>query len=412
MPRMSGSDDACKDEPTLIVGLSTRAIAESAAKGGCHVITLDYFGDRDQKELVQNYSLMRDFQLGFSAEALLQASRQLQFNAVAYVSSLENHPDVVEELAKGHLLLGNTPESLREVRHWPTLRSFCRAAGIPFPATVLYNEAPPERGRWLCKPVKSGGGHGISFWLGKPLDQDHLLQEYIPGTHASAAFVANGRDCVLLGVAEQLIGREQLGARRFTWCGNIVPLTLPPGDWRVLVDALEGMAVKLTRHFGLRGVNGLDFVLAHHQGRPIPYLVEVNPRYTGSMELVEWAYGLSIFDLHRRSFMEELPDFSLPRDVGQPAFHGKGIVYATRDVVMPETAAWRAKDRRDIPCPEEKIGAHHPICTVLAQGTSRDQCWHSLLAAAELVWREVEKPTPNRGKDANVRIHLDHGTHR
>ena len=36
----------------LILGLSTRAIAESAVRGGYNVITLDYFGDRDQVEHV------------------------------------------------------------------------------------------------------------------------------------------------------------------------------------------------------------------------------------------------------------------------------------------------------------------------------------------------------------------------
>jgi len=55
----------------LIVGFSTRAIAESAVRGGYDVVTIDYFGDRDQKELVENHSLMRDFQLNFSAKALL-----------------------------------------------------------------------------------------------------------------------------------------------------------------------------------------------------------------------------------------------------------------------------------------------------------------------------------------------------
>ena len=137
----------------LILGLSTRAIAESAVQGGYDVLTLDYFGDRDQKELVQNYSLMRDFHLGFSAEALLTASRQLDFEAVVYVSNLENHPEVVEELAEGHILLGNSPATLREVRDWPTLRSFCQEAGVPFPATLFVGEVPPEGGRWLLKPV-------------------------------------------------------------------------------------------------------------------------------------------------------------------------------------------------------------------------------------------------------------------
>lgn len=376
----------------MILGLSTRAIAESAIRGGYDVLTLDYFGDSDQKELVENYSLMRDFHLGFSSRALLEASRQLDFEAVVYISSLENHPYVVEELARGYTLLGNTPQTLREVRHWPTLRSFCREEGIAFPPTLFADEDRPERrGRWLRKPVRSGSGHGISFWREEPLDDNHLLQEYIEGTHASVAFVADGRNCVLLGVTEQLIGREELGARGFTWCGNILPLALPSRELGPLLEAVEDMAAKLTRRFGLRGVNGFDFVLARREGRLIPYLVEVNPRYTASMELMEWAYGLNTFDLQVHSFDGELPSFSLQENIQRPGFCGKGIVYAKRDVVMPETAGWRERCRRDIPFPGERIEAKHPICTVLAQGESRDECWRRLLAEADAVRQEIRE---------------------
>ena len=100
----------------LITGLSTRAIAESAVRGGHRVITLDYFGDRDQRALVENHALLRDFGLPFSAEGLLQASRRLDFEAVVYISNLENHPEVVEELARERILLGNGPVVLRQVR--------------------------------------------------------------------------------------------------------------------------------------------------------------------------------------------------------------------------------------------------------------------------------------------------------
>ncbi len=410
---MIQGNEARSGRPTLIVGLSTRAIAESAVRGGYNVITLDYFGDRDQKELVQNYSLMRDFDpstssgqaLGFSAESLLTASRGLNFGAVVYISNLENHPDVVEKLAADHTLLGNDPATLRRVRDWRTLRQVCRREGIPVPVTMLPGEekqtdaAKLKGKRWLTKPMRSGGGHGIAFWSGEPLDQGRLLQEYIDGLPCSAAFVADGQRCVLLGLTEQLIGRRELGARRFTWCGNILPAPL---------SNIQEMLQKLTRAFGLRGVNGVDFVLGWDKGgHPVPYLVEANPRYTASMELVEWAYGLNVFGAHVRSFDGELPSFSFPspkarpeqsRRVGggaggggvhRPGFCGKGIVYAREDVVMPETVRWRAKGRRDIPFPGEKIEAHHPICTVLAQGESRDECWSRLLMAADAVRREL-----------------------
>ena len=376
----------------LITGLSTRAIAESAVQGGYRVVTLDYFGDRDQKELVANYSLMRDSRLNFGAKALLVASRNLSFQAVVYTSNLENHPDVVEDLARGRVLLGNSPSTLRQVRDSGHLRSVCRREDIAHPVTLLPGEESLAEGVgcWVSRPSRSGGGHGIRPWAGELLDEDHVLQAYVQGRPASAAFVADGRSCVLLGLTEQLIGRRELGAQGFIWCGNILSLSVPASERRAVLGSVRATAENLTRTYGLRGVNGVDFVLGRDEsGRPVPYLLEVNPRYSASMELVEWAYGLSIFDLHVRSFSGDLPSFSLEDHVRQPGFYGKAIVYAREDVVLPETAGWRAKQRRDIPFPGEQIEARRPICTVLAQGESRDDCWRRLLGAAEAVYREL-----------------------
>ncbi|MCD6554396.1 MAG: hypothetical protein J7M16_10340, partial [Anaerolineae bacterium] len=64
-----------------------------------------------------------------------------------------------------------------------------------------------------------------------------------------------------------------------------------------------------------------------------------------------------------------------------------------------ETSGWREKGRRDIPFPGEKIAARHPICTVLAQGETRDECWRRLLVAVEMVRREVGEPMRNEEDD-------------
>lgn len=371
----------------LIVGLSTRAIAESAIQGGYDVVTLDYFGDRDQRALVQNYALQRDFDLPFSAQALLEASDGLEFDAVAFTSNLENHPQVVEELGRGRRLLGNPPRVLREVRDWSKLRAVCDEEGIPYPTTLLpgeETEADPEIS-WLHKPIRSGGGHDIELWTGQPLDQDYVLQEHLQGRPASAAFVADGSRSILLAVTEQLIGREALGARGYTWCGNILPLAFRSSDGvNNILRSVERTVERLTQRFGLRGVNGIDFVIADGpDGHPQPSLVEVNPRYTASMELVDRAYGVSTFDLHVRSFGGELPPLSLKDRLDHSGFHGKGIVYAERDVVMPNTDGWRSEGRRDIPFSGEEIEAGHPICTVLAEGESRAGCWRTLVGKAE-----------------------------
>ena len=153
-----------------------------------------------------------------------------------------------------------------------------------------------------------------------------------------------------------------------------------------IVQSVERTVARLTHRFDLRGVNGIDFVVTDSAEGPVhPYLVEVNPRYTASMELVDRAYGLSVFDLHVRSFDGELPAFSLAERLDDPRFYGKGIVYADEDVMMPNTADWRREGRRDVPFSGERIAAGHPICTVLAEGENRAECWRRLVGKAENV---------------------------
>ncbi|MBI5955823.1 MAG: ATP-grasp domain-containing protein, partial [Chloroflexi bacterium] len=331
----------------LITGVSTRAIAESARASGYDFITLDYFGDCDQKSWCQNYSLKRDFELPFSSAALYTASQGLAFEAVAYTSNLENHPEVVARFAAGPgegkrpRLLGNSVAVLARVRHWPTFFGFLRRQGIPVPETIYEGQCPPRDAprRWLRKPVRSGGGHSISFWPeDQPPGKGFILQEYVRGTACSASFVADGRECVVLGLTEQLIGRPEFSARGFRYCGNILPLIVEDeAGQTTLLAQVRQIAGSLTREFGLVGVNGLDFVLNDGQVYPL----EVNPRYSASMELVERAYGLSIFDLHVRAVIQgELLDFDLAPRLASARFHGKAILYAERDGWAPDTRGW------------------------------------------------------------------------
>lgn len=390
----------------LIAGLSTRAIAESAASGNRQVVTLDYFGDRDQRALVENYALLRDFELPFGAEALLQASQGLEYDALVYISNLENHPDVVAEMSRGRLLLGNDPTTLRQVRNWHVLRSFCRGAGIPVPETLLPGEEETANpgADWLVKPQHSGGGHGIKPWDGAPLAPGTLLQRRIAGLAASAAFAADGRRSVLLGLTEQLIGRPELGAEGFAWCGNLLPLAVGqregPPSWSnvssprkpaaagALLRTVAQITNQLTQKFGLRGLNGIDFVVEQGPRHLQPVLVEVNPRYTASMELVERAYGQCMFAVHLEAMAGRLPAVELAASQDGP-FFGKGIVFARQRATAPETENWVAQGRRDIPYPGETIDAGHPVCTVLSKGDTRQECWRNLAEAADAVRREM-----------------------
>jgi predicted ATP-grasp superfamily ATP-dependent carboligase len=377
---------------TLVLGVSTRAIAESAVRSGQRVVTVDFFGDWDQKRIVENYSLHEDLDLPRTARGLAAAAGRLDAEAVVYGANLENHPELVRHIAEGRTLLGNGPEVLQSVRDWRILGELCREAGIAHAATLLAGEEGQAQldGRWLSKRVGSGGGHGIRPWDGEMLDHSHMLQRETRGRAASVAFVADGTQARVIGLSEQLLGVSAFGASGFTWCGNLVPLDLPTLAGARILREVEEMVSRLTRLSGLRGVNGIDFVVAPGpDGRLTPTVIEVNPRYAASMELMEAMYGVNVFSLHLEAMAGRLPD-PVPTAQAMAGYFGKAVVYARRTVTTPDTSEWFERDIRDIPFTGQRVEAGHPVCTILARGADRRACMGDLLRRAQALYQEIE----------------------
>jgi predicted ATP-grasp superfamily ATP-dependent carboligase len=376
---------------TLITGVSTRAIAESAVKSGHPVFTIDYFGDRDQKQIVENFSLLREFNLPFRAENLIEVCSRFDFDSFVYISNFENFPQLIEKLAARAEILGNTPDTIRKIRDWKELRYFMTENSIPFPETLLPGEEErvADKGGWLLKPTKSGGGSRIKAWEGETLSNNQVIQRYVEGIPASACFAADGYKCILIGLSAQLIGIDELGATGFTWCGNILPLPLDEKERHYITDQMEKTASLLTAHFKLKGVCGIDFIISGDRGgRLTPYIVEINPRYTASMELVENLYGLNIYSIHINSLQGNLPDFSVA-EIHSTRFLAKGILFARSDIKIKETANWKRRGIRDIPFEGDMIERGHPVCTILADGSDYYECRSNLFAMAERIRLET-----------------------
>jgi hypothetical protein len=375
-------------------------MAESAVGSGGEIVAVDFFGDRDQARVVESYAIGRDLGLPLTAAGLARAAGRLGAAAVAYGANLENHPAVVKRLGTRCEVLGNGYRTLREARDWRLLREFCAEAGIAHPVTLFAGEEARAAagGRWLRKRVRSGGGHGVRRWDGAPLDGAHLLQAEVQGRAASAAFVADGRAARLLGLTEQLLGDRRFGASRWAWCGNVLPLEAATRDGGRLAEEVAALAGRLTRRFGLRGVNGLDLVVrSAPDGTLVPYLIEINPRYTGSMELVEHAYGVNVFAAHREALAGRLPAAAC--GLRPPAgFIGKAVVYARRFVTAPDTDHWLDEGVRDVPRGGQPIDAGHPVCTVLAlDPRGRDACLEDLHVKAARIEAELQPRRAAKG---------------
>jgi uncharacterized protein len=372
----------------LIVGVSTRALAESASRAGYACVTVDAFGDLDQKSRARNVSLWRDLGRRYSAAAAVAVGRRFPEASAsvpaAYVGNLENHPAAVRRLALGRRLLGNTPATLLRARDPLALAEAVRRAGGRVPRTLLPDQVRhADAGAWwLRKPRCGGGGSGVKEWKpGAPLRPHELVQERIDGVLASAAFVADGRRAVLLGISKGLAGDPAFGATGYRYCGSVYPFSAEGS----LLDRMSAIAGAVTGAFGLVGLNGIDFVLREGE----PYVLEINPRYSASMELIERSGRLSIFEAHVAACGGELPSagaFPVPEVLG------KAVLYARRNVMVGDSRRWLLRnDVRDVPFPGERIPRGHPVCTVFAHGANSVACYARLVAAAAALQQELEE---------------------
>jgi predicted ATP-grasp superfamily ATP-dependent carboligase len=363
----------------LLLGASIRAAAHSARRANFHPWGADLFLDADLPLAGSSFRRIEEFR------DFLAISESGPPGPWMYTGALENRPGLVDKITRHRPLWGNSPKVLRQVRNPDLVCNVLTAANIPCPRL-----GPPDCAdsvRWLQKPKASAGGKGISPWNGQTIPSRHYLQETIEGESCAAIFVAGQGKAKLLGVTRQLVGQSWLHARPFQYCGSIGPITL---EAEVRKSFLR-LGNALAAGFQLQGLFGVDCII--REG--IPWPVEVNPRYTASVEVLELATGTSALLEHARVFDSSLG--SNPRREhcnSSPRILGKAIVFARAPSIFPEEGPWR-KDLfpkedfwaiptySDIPDPGQAIPARQPIMTVWARDQTPAGCLNQLQRMAD-----------------------------
>ena len=373
----------------VVVGWSTRAIADSAARAGFDVTAVDAFADLDQHPDVAAIQVQRDTGEPPTPHALTRAARDVGGDAVVYSSPFENHGRSIAALARGRSLWGNPPETLREARDPVTVMRAFRRRGFDVADVVDPNgsELPDE---CLLKPLASGGGRGVRSWRpGSHVPKGWYLQRRIEGSAGSIVFLAARGRAIPLGLSRQLVGDPAFGATGYRYCGNIVAADRDGafGDDLVLMSTAVALADAAAAEFGLVGINGIDFIA--RDSLPIP--LEINPRWSASVELVERAFHGQLFGAH----VEACTSATLPehRVVKAPAdtVIGKAVVFARADAIVSDTRLWlRDPDVRDIPRPRAHIREGRPICTVFARAATMERCYEALVERAAGIYASLK----------------------
>lgn len=368
----------------LMFGVSVRALVETAIRENLRVVGADAFGDHDLIGLVPHHPIGMDYYHKDSLPEIL-AGKFPSAKFLIYTASIENHPEFLLKLGRSFQIIGNTVDTLRRVRDWRILREFCHRRGHGFPETVLGEGEMPQnwdRKKWLAKPVRSGGGWRNRFHAGRgPVEFDkEFLQEYVPGVSFSCTFAGDGKQGEIIGISRQLIGLRHFGSEGFKYCGNLFPAPIP----RALQRPLGLLVRELTSEFGLRGLNGIDFILS--RGKIV--LIEVNPRFTASMELIARAGFPNLISLHVRSSQGklELPHWKWRNT----EILGKAVCYARSGTVLRDPDFLFRCGVRDITVPAKVVQPGRPLFSLFSTGATLPHCFRRLVQKAGEMYRRVE----------------------
>lgn len=436
----------------LLCGPSVRAFARSAVAAGFRVVAVDDYCDLDLLEVCERARRSPTDAEGF--ERIFAEASPL---AWSYGGGWENKPSLVRRLASVAPLWGTQAEALSRLRDPRIWTEALRDADFLVPDTLVdeaTQQAPSRRNdpstekRWLSKSAAAAGGSHVRFAdeaategasIDGPARERRFVQEFIPGHVESAAYVAGAEGVRFLGACRQIVGAKELGASGFLFAGAVGPL--PVTDEEQAFFAKLGQAVGSIAP--IRGLFGVDGV-RRPDGRWLP--IEINPRYTASMETLERASRRSFFAHHAAAYgYEALPDSVgwalahrssevserndvesrtvqrldvVPAMVGQgppyeeldslrdvPVVVGKAILYAQAELGHSfDLPAWRDFERRfpgvslaDLPQPGTLSRPGEPILTLLVSAPSPDIALASLLAAGPRVHAELLRPS--RGED-------------
>lgn len=341
----------------LIASLSGRALAKSAVRANFPCVGIDAFADRDTRAMALDWAQMPlhgsgkiEFaSLEETAGRLCPADRCM---GLIYGSGFEARLDLLSKLAESRHVLGNAPEILDKACSPDKFFALLMQLGIPFPAISF--SAPASASGWLVKSSHSCGGTHVRKAGHHVLVQaGNYFQRQVQGDEWSLLFLANGKDMLPIGFNRPMPTPAQAPGA-WSYGGSVRQPFGPPDVAHEVLHAAEA----LTRRLGLKGLNGLDFVVMDSGW----VLLELNARPTATLELWDIHPLPPLLELHVQACCGSLPD-RLPQPEGSQAI---AVVYADK-LRIPQNHQWESWCA-DLPHAGSVIGASEPVCTVCSHG--------------------------------------------
>lgn len=407
----------------LIVGFNTRPLAYSLKNSGYKVYAVDFFGDLDLypnvqdslvliKELATNYNSIKErYSTLLSKYTIKMLEKYPEIDYLIIGSGLDDaykeRDEILHEVKNKKyriLNLNNNIETIKRARNIESIFKYLESCNIFVPFTFSYNklELYINTLKFPCIFKKSRSAGGLNVFKIENIEElsnivkklqlksfnplEWIIQEYIDGIPISCTTLSNGRECEVISINQQIIGEQLLNApKEFMYCGNIVPANLPEKDEKLISKISKLLSVQL----GLKGINGFDYILRDHH----PYLMEINPRIPGSIRASETCIGLSLIDLHIKSFVEKKWN-KVKNQVKSSKFNGfstKFIFFAPKEISKTElTEINNLEFIHDKSEPIKSILKGEPVCTILVNAKEKSESYNNALNIVSKINKIIE----------------------
>jgi len=404
------SDAGCtEDLPTIaVVGFSARAAAQSAKRQGFKVVAVDLCADRDLLEdCSAHYRLDNpnwpDAMASKHPTATLLLTGGME-HRTAWVDRCHSHSE----------RFGSTGVQLQSMRKLANWAKWAAASDLGWPKTMSVEEFESQpilsvgNSDWLVKPFQSGGGieiGTIDFDVrNQPLNRESVyIQQRMAGETIGVTFLSSLFGSTFIGATAAWATESSATDRRYVYRGSYGPIPLSKNN----VEKLQRFAAIAGRESGLLGVWQADFLL--HEGELT--LLEINPRWSASMDLLDVGLALRLVEKHNTSVRgmvtsNALDQLALKACEGSLQWPertlGKLIVYAVHPLIVTKCQSdmwWSSRWTMDLPSEFNRclfadiptagtsIPAGGPILTVMNSGSAKESVLIALETAGSAVQR-------------------------
>jgi uncharacterized protein len=333
----------------LVAGFTTRHVARSAHNAGYQVCCVDHFCDQDLAAVADECTVFSDLEaLPF---AITDMAARHQFDVFVPTSGAELLSAPVPRYAPAPEIAAPFMDKVQTAR-------FLAHLGVPIPATLPEGTFPA-----MLKPAEGSGGwrnavvHNRDEWLAwkeRMEDPPAIWQEVVSGIPASICCISNGTAAKAVAINEQILrgGTES----HFGFSGSVTPFIHP------LASEMVRYAEKIASASGCIGTLGVDFVVGER-----PYLIEVNPRFQGTVDTVEMSIGVNLFSLHVGACEGHLPGIDFP----PRQFAARKILFAEEDLVLENDLLRYSPFISDIPWPGSSFEKGEAVVSVYGTGPDR-----------------------------------------